>query len=108
MFVIKKDLNITKKIEDLLNQRCVDRFFSLTTSVVFLLWSLKVLYLPIIPATLSLYDFITIFVGFLFLLSSILLFLDFLNLNFFLVRKKIWLPMFLMNCVIAFVYIAAK
>ncbi len=102
MFAFKKDFNITKKMDDLLNVRFVDRLFSLTTSIVFLLLSLKFFYMPKSPTCFSLLDMNSMFVAILFLISSILLFLDFLNVNFILTRKKIWLPIFLVNCVCIF------
>lgn len=105
MFVFKEDLNLTKKFDDWLKQRFVDRFFSLTTSVVLLLWSLKLMYVPIYAVEPSLLSLMPLSSGFLFLLSSILLFLDFLNIKFILVRKKIWLSMFLISCVMEFIYL---
>lgn len=102
MFAFKKNFNLTKKLNDLLNMRFVDRLFSLTTSIVFLLWSLKFFYMPKNLICFSLFEMNSMFIAFLFLLSSILLFLDFLNVKFILIRKKIWLPMFLMNCVCIF------
>ncbi len=73
----------------------IDRLLSLSTSVMLFLFSLRYIVCFFYFEENTFWFAILCFSGFLYLLSSILLMLDFFNVNLKCVKGKFWLPLFL-------------
>ena len=82
----------------------INRYLSLPTSFFLFLFSIKTIVRIFYFQNISIPNVFTFFSSVLFLLSSILLVLDFLRVQNFLIRKKIWIALFVTGFVLNIVF----
>ena len=92
-------------------KKYVDRLMSLATSILLLLYSLRYLAnlfdfndMPLLIIWIS-------FSGVLYFIASILLIFDFLSINILWVKKKVWLPLYLIGFapkIIMFIFLCSE